>query len=153
MSVIEFIGFIISLVTMFFLFFKKLYDDRQRRLNPEEYAKKTKERERQLKEFWKSMDVNMDQNDDRDEEDEEDKPQPPPHPIVPPPIKKPMASLPHSRPLATENRSLSDTFHTDNAYKKQKGRPRAFYLARRHQSLRDAIILKEIIDKPKGLRF
>lgn len=81
MSFVEFIGFIISLVAMIFLVTKRFMEERKRRLNPEEYARKEEEQEANLRRFLKSINV--------DSEDEEEF-SPPPHPKnrysqVPPP--------------------------------------------------------------------
>ncbi|HEV8050984.1 MAG TPA: hypothetical protein VGP47_00700, partial [Parachlamydiaceae bacterium] len=74
MSFIEFVGFIISFSAMIFLVIKRVFEERQRRLNPEEYARKERIKEQNLRRFMKSRDIySGDREEDVDEyEDEEE---------------------------------------------------------------------------------
>lgn len=66
MDLIEFIGFVISLGAMIFLFFKRRIEDRNREdeqdeeLNPDEL-----EQEKALKEFLRSLDIEMDEENEK----------------------------------------------------------------------------------------
>src|ERR1700722_19512233 len=73
MSLIEFIGFLISLVGMIFLMGKGAWDKRVRHQNPEEYQRKVKAEEQNIKKILKSLNVPMEEEDEyEDEKDERD---------------------------------------------------------------------------------
>lgn len=71
MSLLEFIGFIVSMATLLFLGYRKAQDERKRRNNPEEYEREQNEREDKLKKFIRSLEGDMDE-DERDREEEDD---------------------------------------------------------------------------------
>lgn len=107
MTLIEFIGFIISIVTVAFLFFKKKWDERRRRLYPDEVAKEDEEQEKALQNFLQSLKMDM-------EEAEEHEAMPdqrsPPQPPLPPPVKSPPPlPLVNKRPERTE-RTVEDNY-------------------------------------------
>lgn len=70
MSLIEFIGFIISLVALIVLYVKRVREDRYRRAHPEEFEGEDKEQGDQLRDFLRSIDMDM--------EDDKRRPVPPP---------------------------------------------------------------------------
>lgn len=92
MSFIEFIGFVISFAAMIFLVIRRFFEERQRRLNPEEFARQEKLREENLRRFLKSRDIYSGEEEDDEEEFEEElrpvvpkkynKPVPPPKPAI-----------------------------------------------------------------------
>lgn len=57
MSFIEFVGFIISFAAMIFLVLRRFFEERQRRLNPEEFARQEKMREENLRRLMKSRGI------------------------------------------------------------------------------------------------
>lgn len=59
MNLIEFIGFIVSLLAMLVLMVKKRSDERRRRANPEEYERQEMEQADKLKSFLKSINEDM----------------------------------------------------------------------------------------------
>lgn len=80
MSLIEFIGFIISMAAMIFLLGRRVWEERYRREHPEEFKEEKHKQEETLKHFLKSLDIDM--------EDEEEDAHPKPRmekPAVPPP--------------------------------------------------------------------
>jgi hypothetical protein len=89
MTFIEFLGFIISMAAMIFLFVKRGLDERKRRQNPEAYEEELEKQDGKLRDFLKSLEMDMEQIDQI---------APPPMPkkkvLPPPPPKiKPVAPL------------------------------------------------------------
>ncbi len=62
----DFIGFIISLLALGFLFFRNRYEKRYQQEHPKEYAERQKKREQALKEYSKLMGVPNQQEEDED---------------------------------------------------------------------------------------
>jgi hypothetical protein len=92
MSLIEFIGFLISFAAMIFLLGKGVWDNRARRQNPEEYYRKVRTKEQNLKKFLKSLDVHTeDEDEDEDEIDEKEEAKAPAakQAVPPSPFQKP----------------------------------------------------------------
>lgn len=179
MSFIEFIGFVISIAALFFLFIKRFLEDRRRAKNPEQFKEEPQERQA-LKEFLKSLEIDM----------EEDKKysahQPPKAPSQPPQPSSRQASkssLPaRQKELVVEKRkakagyedkyrdAYQDTY--TNTYedrilsrrfqKQEKGSAyeiiemdkatRVVNLLRGLKSPKDMILLNEIIGPPKGMQ-
>ena len=187
MSFIEFIGFVISMVALIFLFSKKIFDQRRARLNPEESEREEEEQKRNLKEFLRSLEIDM-------EDQEQFKPPPPPPKITPPqpPKERPRGQQkprPASRVLndpfkakleqrqfetAIEKRgfktNIEDRFYQSfderllsSDFRKASTdaydvilfdqTPRIQHLVGQLPSLREMIIIREIIGPPKGLQF
>ena len=181
MSFVEFIGFVISLVAMIFLVTKHFWEERKKRLNPEEYEKREKQQEENLRRFLKSIDVNV--------EDEEEF-SPPPVPKIrthsaPPltqqqqqiklrdqqrvaaaPLKKSPTVNPGNYGVETatdkkRNLAASQTsyaLHPDlkladsyEVIRVEKISPTNGVLSRL-QSPKDMLIIKEIFDKPLSMR-
>lgn len=67
MSLVEFIGFLISFLALIFLFLKKKWEERKRDQNPEAYQKERGEREEALKKFLKSMGRDMEEMEAKEE--------------------------------------------------------------------------------------
>lgn len=177
MSLVEFIGFVISMVAMAFLFIKKVYDERQRRLNPEKYAETERKKEQALQEFLKSLE--LERNEEEEEDEEEEEPvliKPPPAPQMAKQHKVPFRStLDHykpvtlieqrkiqtniekRRPFEAGDHLISDTFKiqsvTDPSYEVErlKIKSRGEKALEELSSRRQLFIIKEILDKPKGM--
>jgi hypothetical protein len=58
-NIVEFIGFIISMVAMSIILIKKARDERHRRKNPEQYEKEQEAQGANLKDFLKSLDIDV----------------------------------------------------------------------------------------------
>lgn len=76
MNAIEFIGFIISMIAMIILFFKRAIEKKRHEQNPEFYQELEQKKESQLREFIKAFDLQNYDDDEDDEEVEEDRPPP-----------------------------------------------------------------------------
>lgn len=72
MNLIEFIGFVISLVAMTILFFSRMIEKKRRALNPKLYDEMEQRKEQKLKEFMRSLHVQHDNGFDDDDDDEDD---------------------------------------------------------------------------------
>lgn len=73
MNLIEFIGFVVSFIAMTFLFFRGMIEKRQKAKNPALYEKRQLQREQRLEDFFRTFDVQHDEEVAGDEgEDEED---------------------------------------------------------------------------------
>lgn len=73
MSIAEFFGLIISLLAIFFLLYKRIREERYKREHPDEYKKKQRKQEENLKLFLKSLDIDV-----PDEEEAKPHRRPPP---------------------------------------------------------------------------
>lgn len=120
MSVIEFIGFVISFIAMIVLFFRRTLDRRRQAQDPALYAEMEKRREVRLKEFLSTLDVQHEPHrpneDDEEEDDDEDEYVPPqarvapkrPHSYTPIALNRPQ-QLPRDtfllRPSTEKNRT------------------------------------------------
>lgn len=116
MSLVEFIGFIVSLAAMIFLIVKRVWDETQRRRNPEKYAHETEEQEQTLKEFLKSLDMDLNS----------EKGVPPQHPSVAKPkkaVKTPYiasSSAPHKQKVDKfQFKSSLDDHHQETSIEKR----------------------------------
>lgn len=59
MSFIEFLGFVISIAAMGFLMVRRFLEERRRRQNPEKYAEDEEHQDEALKEFLRSINVDV----------------------------------------------------------------------------------------------
>ena len=66
MSFVEFVGFIISFGAMIFLVLRRFFEERQRRLNPEEYERKERIKEENLRRFMRERGIAVNDDDDED---------------------------------------------------------------------------------------
>ena len=100
MTFIEFIGFIITMIALFFLMMKRAWEERYRREHPEEFEEEEAERKQALREFLQELDIDIE--DLREEEPEPEPPPPPPTTPVaeeaPPPPILPAFQLRKRRP-------------------------------------------------------
>ena len=100
MSFIEFIGFIISFAAMIFLVIRRFFEERQRRLNPEEYAKRERLREQNLRKFLKSRDLYSPPEEEEEEQEEEDEEE------VLKPVKPKKFNMPPKTPAVTQQQAF-----------------------------------------------
>ena len=63
MDIVQVIGFLISLLVLFFFMVKSIREERYRRQHPEEYRKEKEEQTKKLKEFLRSLEVDMEDQD------------------------------------------------------------------------------------------
>lgn len=109
MSIIEFIGFVIAMGAMTFLFFKRYREERNRRLNPQEYARRQREQEEDLRKFLRSMNIDV-------EEEELEPPEPPSQQRPPPIPKQAPIRKPWTNPAPTREMDFASTL---DHYKKE----------------------------------
>lgn len=119
MTLIEFIGFVISFIAMIVLFFRQAIEKRRRQQDPEKYDAIENRREQRLREFYKALDVPRD-DDEEDEEDFDDDEDeyiaPPPVHVVPKP-KDAYAPAAFARP----QRSVKDGYQFRTKIEQLKG--------------------------------
>ncbi len=179
MSGIEFIGFLISLIALLFLFYKKKQDEAYQKAHPEEFEDTELNEEDPMQAFLKSLEREAKQQQTPQKKPEAQPPavpnrQPVLHPLIPkstPLLVKPKKTTPVSlesyqlrseietRRMKSqiENRRLkSRLIEKEQEEQEEKERrieiSRAAQFVRRLPRLREMIIYQEIIDKPKGLK-
>ena len=72
MSLIEFIGFIISFIAMIVLFFRRTIERRRQAQNPEYYEQLEQRKEANLREMLRALDVQYEPRNEEDEDEEEE---------------------------------------------------------------------------------
>lgn len=156
MTFIEFIGFIITLIAFFLLVMKQARDERKRRQNPEAYEYEEQQQQEAIKDLLRSLNIEV------PEERPAPKPPPPPPQVeieeaLPMPIKE--SKIPQSMRLAAFDYgdAFRDPFakrkafeHGDAYVKRKQQQSRVKQLLRETDTLKDAVILKEVLGKPKG---
>jgi len=108
-NLIEFIGFIITIIAMFVILFRRAMDEKRRRENPELFQKEEENKEQALREFLQAMNIEVEETEVYEE------PAPPPSP----PEKK----LARKKP-ARPKRLVRDAYELDSRiedYEKTKG--------------------------------
>lgn len=142
MDIIQFIGFLVSLVAIIVLTGKHLHDERRRKQNPEEYAKEQTAKEERLHSFLKSLEGDM-------QERKSPTPLPKPKKVTPrPAAQKKVEPVKKEAVIASEfivNSPL--THHPEGAMKRQKGRGRSIFNDLPNKKL--LILIPEIMAKPK----
>ncbi len=150
MTFIEFIGFIITMLAFFFLMLKQARDERKRRQNPELDEEEKRREQAAVRDLLKSLNIEVSEDVSED--------------ILPP------SSFETEIPLAPneeqgfakfeplQKKAFKDpyasfkSFDYQKAYlKKKKRQPHIKKLLKETHSLKDAVVLKEILGKPKGL--
>lgn len=151
MTFIEFIGFIITLVAMFFIVIKRIFEQRAAQRNPEEYAERERQHQLALKKFYRSLEGQMIEEEDEIEEEIEHEPiHPIPHKPEPPPLalqvqKKSSYKPPIEKELWAKAKI---TYQVD----RQKRESVGGVVINNLPSRRDMLIIKEIFDKPLAMR-
>lgn len=82
MTLIEFIGFLVSIFTLFFLYIKKNREERRRRQHPEQNESEEAGSEDALKDFLRSLEMDMDEMEENQKKQIRQPPSPPPLPPV-----------------------------------------------------------------------
>lgn len=168
MTIPEFIGFLITLFALAFLFLKQLWDARERRKNPEKYEKKQLETEKRLKQFMKSL--NIETHDDDDDEERKlalaisRKLKPPQTKNTNSNAHQKQSRRPPSSPAAGVAPAPVTRHRLDalNLQMKAKGviysaskeqNSVAAKLIQQQKSMKDVILLREIIGPPRSVQF
>jgi len=121
----EIVGFIVSIAAILYLFLRPVWDLIFQRKHPEEYAQRQQEKERRLQQLLGNVPVIY-------EEEEE------------PPAVKPPRPIP--RPKQQEKSALAPAYANPKAK-----RSRGALLMRKH-SMKEAIVLREILGPPKAFQ-
>lgn len=170
MDFFQFIGFIIILIFAFFLAYKRIKEERLRRKNPEKFEEERREQQAKLKNFLKSLEVDMEE-----EEIPRPKPSPPPKPKPPAPKPKPHRTVgnefsykadldKYKSKVDLEGFKYKTTL--EDRYKRQpkptdapayevaykEGPPRIRTLLERLSSKKEMVLFQIIMEPPKGLR-
>lgn len=130
MDIIQWIGFFISVMALFFLLTRNLKEVRQQQANPEEYQKKQRAKEMQLKKMLKTLDIDV----------EEEK-------ILQPVIKKPVIVTPKSYGMEPIRKPQKEAAIIQPV-KPSRGKK----LIAKIQSPKEMIVLREMIGPPKSLK-
>jgi hypothetical protein len=162
MSFVEFIGLVISLGAMIFLIIKRTYDERQRRKNPQEYARREQEREENLRKFLKERGVDVRNGGEEAKKTSKARifavpskmPLPPqkPHTQTQRKYQKPLSGLStHALEFSTHaeyDLKPAETYEVIRVEGKTKGN----LVLQGLKSPREMLIIKEIFDKPLSMR-
>lgn len=167
MTLIEFIGFVISLAALIFLSVKRAKEEHYRKKHPERFRKDENTDEANLKQLLKSMNIDLVDG----EQFSPPKPLPKiPTPVIPKQVEKPKSYIPR-KPVKREQRKTGDKAwmesHRGQApyQTKNRGFLKPYEIIQKKVSLskggallsslpskKEMVILFEILDKPKGLR-
>jgi hypothetical protein len=164
MTLIEFVGFCISLIALIFLFGKKKYEERSQRQNPEQYRRKQQMSHEALSRMigielpseGSKYHRNAYEDDDEDELEEVEEE------VRDQQVKYVKARIP-LKPISTSTSSFKKSAHWDPSLKattnasdyqvnRQVGRSRGGDLIKALSSKRDLLIYKELFDKPMAMR-
>ena len=135
MTFIEFIGFIIVMLALFFLMLRRARDEKYRRDHPEEFEQELKGQQLAMREFLESLNIEV----------EEEKPPPPP------PVEEEELAI--EEPLRSKviEEKVFENPHKDVYAIKRRAASRARDILK-GGALKDAVILHEIIGPPKALK-
>ena len=136
MNFIEFLGFIIALFAMTFLFAKRVSEERRRRLHPEEFQYEQDEQERAVQELLESLNIQV----------ETPAKKTPPKPIPAPKIHKIKAA----QTQASENLIIKELLSYHPHLKREASL--AQKLVQQVPSAKDMVIYHEILSEPKGYK-
>lgn len=162
MTFIEFIGFIITMAAMVFIFVRQAWENYRRRHYPQEYAEEVRRKDDALKKLLKSMDIEIEEEED---EEEEEPPRRRPQKKMPPPVspqlftKKPTVTAQQQR-INTELQfkeysstkvDLSQELFQKDAYALNKvdAPPRSRGILSSLRSPKDMLVIKEILGPPR----
>lgn len=179
MDLIEFIGFVISILALLVIATRRASEERRRRRDPEAYEKEQEERRKALRQSLREMHIDLDDEEEEEGNDEflqEEKRN------LPPPLPKPItkrtlkdsyqldARLEKYQPKTTiedrhlisniENRDnkiyevVSADLHLDESYQLEQSNPLSIggKVLKTLPSMKEMIILNEILNRPLALR-
>ncbi len=145
MTVVEFIGFLVSLSAMLFLLLKQFFDEMKKKRDPKAYAERQRKREQAIKammgEGWRKEP----QQEERDEELEEEEEKP--IPLARLPAKPPAAPAPAPKGYYTPP-SEAVAYHVERFDRSSRGT----LLINQFPTRKELFMIKEILDKPIALR-
>lgn len=165
MDLSQFIGFLISTGALIFIFLQRILESKNREKHPEKYIAKEKKRQDAMRELLKELNIEI-TDEDEDEEEVQASPPPPFHhktslqrDEIPRWKTKPSKPLsPSSSGYAQPLSSLDSRYldQQNDAYmirKKSTISRGALLITPRQKSLRNAVILRELLDKPKAFQY
>lgn len=149
MSAVEFIGFIVTIISIFFLIIKRVYDAIYRQRNPEQYEAEEELRNERLQQFMKANQIGHEQA------------RPQQKIVAPPPAPKQI-----TKPKKIQKETLIEKGKRQSAAESRYGAPieDAYQLVRRNvpsraeaiintlPSRREMLVIHEIFGKPLSLR-
>lgn len=153
MTFIEFIGFIISISAMVFLFARQTWENYRRRKYPEQYAEEVRKKDDALKELLKSMNIEVEEEEEIEDEDDYVEPvrRPPPPPPKPIQLKQAPQPKKETERLFQEYSSGKMDLSDKGAYAlgkvNQPSRGKA--LITQFPSTRDLFVIREILGPPR----
>lgn len=152
MDIPQFIGFLISIAAIGYLFLRQVWEVRQRQKDPEAYEKKLQEKEKRIKEFMRGLDI-----DQPEEKIEKPIPKGPAkgrstkhlNRPAPPPIlaHQSLAKVPPRHSFAIPKIAVP-TYHVRYM---ESAPSRGKTVIRRLHTRQDMVVLHEIFGPPKGL--
>jgi len=150
MNFIEFLGFIISLAAMIFIFTKRYFEERSRERDPEAYAAKERRKEEALKKLYQTLELQTNKKMPAEMDDDDDDQE-----IEKTPIRLPVHRLVHTTkvlPKPTHKRPPSPEHAPKYQVNRSNRASRGGRLLESLPSQRDMLIIKEIFDKPLAMR-
>ncbi len=144
MNFIEFIGFFITMVAFFLLMVKQAMDQRKRRASPE-YTEEEEQEEENLEQLLKSMDIDLQEEAPKIKNKKKISQTPPP-----PLIEEQTTVQAPKEKLFKDYYALKDIHKNAYAQKVTKQPSRAKKMIRGKFSMREAMILREILGPPKS---
>ncbi len=178
MDLSDYIGVVVSVVFMLFIFIKKANEERSRRKNPQLYAQQQQRKQQALKDFYASLEHEADEDELEEDLDADERPlqrvrsnlAPSKSKLKPPPMPAPVQRPPqkafqHQNDAHTAHhfaysygqqstKAPGDKFGDAPAYEVIRDRKdsRGGRLIHKLASRRDMLIFREIFDKPLALR-
>lgn len=162
MNAVELIGFFVTIAMIVFYLLKGIRDELDRRRNPEEYARREKEREANLRRLM--GDMHPDYSDDDEELEEELRPEPSKalklelqrraaarrvaQPVPPKVEKKKQETFENKESTFLKDVKSADSYEVLRKVRVSRG----MKLIKQQHSARDLLILKELFDKPLSMR-
>lgn len=148
MSLVEFIGFVITFAAMIFLFARKASEEKRRRADPEGWKKKQRKRQEALQKLYTVHEDHKPLRRHREEEpyEDEEEERPLPVPQLKSVQKKREVKLPHSPPVAASKLPVSlkpAVVKLSASVAKAKVR---------HIPKKEMVILSTLFGPPKSLR-
>lgn len=142
MTLIELIGFMITMVAFFLLIAKQARDERRRRQNPEAYEEEAEqEHQETIKHFLRSLNIEIPED------------TPPPKKELPP-VPKVLEPEEIEAPALKRKSLFRDPYALHKPFehgeKRKKQQSRVGQMLKGKDSLRQAVILKEVLGAPKA---
>ncbi len=144
MDLIEVIGFLIGMVALTFILFRRMREERLRRNHPELWEQEEKKRQRNLKELLKAMDLDI-----VDEEEEEEEPERAPLPRQ----VQPKRELPSPRQQPAAGPKMAVSPYGTEIKKRAPARKGSIHsIFKDAESIRNAVIAREVLSSPRAVK-